>query len=149
IGVAIGLINGFLITYLNVAPFIATLGMLYVVRGAALLSNDGSTFSSLAGYPELTNTGFFILGSGTFLGIGVPVWILAGLAVLATVLAHKTPLGRYVYAIGGNESAAIFSGLPVRRVTLFVYAFSGLCAALVGLIVTSQLHTAHPMTGDT
>lgn len=149
VGLGIGLINGLLITYLNVAPFIATLGMLYVVRGAALLSNDGSTFSSLAGHEELTNTGFFILGSGTFLGIGTPVWILAGLTALAFVLARKTPLGRYIYAIGGNESAAVFSGLPVRRVKLFVYAFSGLCAAIVGLIVTSQLQTAHPMTGDT
>ncbi|HET7315500.1 ABC transporter permease [Salinisphaera sp.] len=149
IGLVIGLVNGLLITYLNVAPFIATLGMLYVIRGAALLSNDGSTFSSLAGYEELTNTGFFFLGTGTVLGIGTPVWILAGLTGLAIVLAQKTPLGRYIYAIGGNESAAVFSGLPVRRVKLFVYAFSGFCAAIVGLIVTSQLHTAHPMTGDT
>lgn len=149
VGVVIGLINGALITYLSVPPFIATLGMLYVIRGAALLTNDGSTFSSLGGYEELGNTGFSFLGSGTILGIGTPVWILIGLTLLAVVLARKTPLGRYIYAIGGNESAAIFSGLPVRRVKLFVYAFSGFCAAIVGLIIASQLQTAHPLTGET
>lgn len=149
IGVAIGLVNAFLITYLNVVPFIATLGMLYVIRGSALLTNGGSTFASLGGYEQLGNTGFYFLGSGEILGIGTPVWILVVLTVVTVVMTKKTPLGRYIYAIGGNESAAIYSGLPVRRVKFFVYAFSGLCAALVGLIITSQLGTAHPLTGQT
>ncbi|OHV07817.1 ABC transporter permease [Kushneria phosphatilytica] len=149
IGALIGLINGVLITRLNVAPFIATLGMLYVVRGAALLFNDGATFSSLGGYEALDNTGFAMLGNGELLGIGVPVWILAVLTLGTWLVSLRTPLGRHIYAIGGNEHAALFSGLQVKRVKMFVYVFSGFCAAIVGLVVTSQLQTAHPMTGDT
>lgn len=148
-GAAIGFINGALITWLNVAPFIATLGMLYVVRGAALLFNNGGTFSKLGGHEQLGNTGFSMLGNGQFLGIGIPVWLLLGLTLAAWLVSLKTPFGRYVYAIGGNESAAVFSGLRVRRIKLWVYVFSGFCAAIVGLIVTSQLQTGHPMTGDT
>ena len=63
-------------------------------------------------------------------------------------ITTKTPLGRYIYAIGGNESAARLAGVPIVKVKVFVYAFSGLCAAFVGLIVASQLQTAHPMTGN-
>ncbi|PAU78507.1 ABC transporter permease [Halomonas salipaludis] len=149
IGALIGYINGSLITYLNVAPFIATLGMLYVVRGAALLMNDGGTYSQLRGHEALGNTGFSLLGNGSFLGIGIPVWILAILALITWLVSLRTPFGRYVYAIGGNEHAAVFSGLRVRKIKLWVYVFSGFCAALVGLVVTSQLQTGHPMTGDT
>lgn len=149
IGAFIGYINGALITYLNVAPFIATLGMLYVVRGAALLFNDGGTFSRLQGHEELGNMGFSILGNGSLLGIGIPVWLLLALALITWFVSYKTPFGRYVYAIGGNESAAVFSGLRVRKIKLWVYVFSGFCAAIVGLIITSQLQTGHPMTGDT
>ena len=64
------------------------------------------------------------------------------------MITTKTPLGRYIYAIGGNESAARLAGVPIVKVKVFVYAFSGLCAAFVGLIVASQLQTAHPMTGN-
>jgi erythritol transport system permease protein len=149
VGAVIGYINGALITYLNVAPFIATLGMLYVVRGAALLFNDGGTFSRLQGHEELGNTGFSFLGNGTFLGIGIPVWLLLALTLIIWFVSYKTPFGRHVYAIGGNENAAVFSGLKVRKVKICVYVFSGFCAALVGLVITSQLQTGHPMTGDT
>lgn len=149
VGLAIGLVNGALVTWLNVAPFIATLGMLYVVRGAALLFNDGATFSELGGHAEFGNTGFALLGGGTLFNVGYPVWLLVAMTVLAAAIAARTPIGRYIYAIGGNERAALFSGLKVKKVKLFVYAFSGFCAALVGLVVTSQLQTAHPMTGNT
>lgn len=63
-------------------------------------------------------------------------------------MTRKTPLGRYIYATGGNESAARLAGVPIIKVKVFVYAFSGLCAGLVGLVVASQLQTAHPMTGN-
>lgn len=149
VGALIGYINGSLITYLNVAPFIATLGMLYVVRGAALLLNNGSTYSQLQGHEALGNTGFSLLGNGSLLGIGIPVWLLIVLALTTWLISLKTPFGRYIYAIGGNEKAAVFSGLRVRRIKMWVYIFSGFCAAIVGLVVTSQLQTSHPMTGDT
>lgn len=148
-GALIGAVNGYLITALNVAPFIATLGMLYVVRGAALLVNNGGTYADLAGNPALGNTGFAFLGNGTILGLSMPVWIMIVLAALTIFVAKKTPLGRRIYAIGGNEQAARFSGIRTNRVKLFVYMFSGFCAAIVGLVITAQLQTAHPLTGQT
>ncbi|MEZ2350277.1 ABC transporter permease [Caballeronia sp. RCC_10] len=149
LGALIGAVNGYLITMLNVAPFIATLGMLYVVRGAALLVNNGSTYADLEGNPALGNTGFEFIGNGTILGLSMPVWIMLVLAVVTIFIARKTPLGRRIYAIGGNEQAARFSGIRTNRVKLFVYMFSGFCAALVGLVITAQLQTAHPLTGQT
>lgn len=147
-GVIIGLVNGAVITRLGVAPFICTLGMMYVARGAALLFNDGSTYANLVGLPALGNTGFAFLGSGTLLGIYLPIWLMLGFLLLGLYLTRKTPLGRYIYATGGNESAARLAGVPIVKVKIFVYAFSGLCAGLVGLVVASQLQTAHPMTGN-
>ena len=148
LGVLLGLVNGTLITRLGVAPFICTLGAMYVARGAALLTADGKTYPNLVGMEALGNTGFAALGSGTFLGIYNPIWLMLAIVLLGIYLTKKTPLGRYIYAIGGNEPAARLSGVPIVKVKMFVYAFSGLCAALVGLVIASQLQTAHPMTGN-
>ncbi|WP_244530190.1 ABC transporter permease [Rhizobium sp. NFR07] len=148
-GIFIGWINGLLITKLNVAPFIATLGTLYVARGAALLFSDGRTFPNLAGNADYGSNTFRIIGSGTFLGLPVSVWIMVVVALAAAYLATRTPLGRHIYAVGGNERGAALSGVRVDRIKLFVYMFSGLCAALVGLIISSQLQASHPATGET
>ncbi|MFN3274798.1 MAG: ABC transporter permease [Paracoccus sp. (in: a-proteobacteria)] len=147
-GVAIGAINGFLITKLNVAPFIATLGTLYVCRGAAMLFSDGRTFPNLSGNAEYGSDTFRLIGAGNFLGLPVSIWMLVVVAVVAAYIARRTPLGRYIYAVGGNERGAALSGVNVTRIKLFVYMFSGLCAALVGLIISSQLVAAHPATGQ-
>ncbi len=148
VGVFIGAINGWLITRLNVAPFIATLGTLYVARGAALLSSDGRTFPNLVGNPELGNTGFGYLGAGRILGLPVSVWVLIVVALGAAYLARYTPLGRHIFAVGGNERAARISGVRVNMVKMFVYMFSGFCAAIVGLIISSELMASHPATGE-
>ncbi len=147
VGIAIGALNGLLITRLNVAPFIATLGMLYVARGAALLFSDGQTLPNLAGKPELGNTGYAIFGSGTWLGIPVSIWMLVVVALGAAYFARFVPLGRHIFAVGGNERASRMSGIRVDRVKMFVYMFSGFCAALVGLVISSELMAAHPATG--
>lgn len=149
VGVGIGIINGLLITKLNVAPFIATLGTLYVMRGLALLSSDGATFANLVGREEYGTTGFAVLGAGSFLGLPLTIWILIAVALAAAYIAGKTPLGRHIFAVGGNERAAGLSGIRVNRVKMFVYMFSGFCAALVGLIISSQLMASHPATGET
>lgn len=149
LGVLVGAMNGFIITRLNVAPFIATLGTLYVARGFALLLSGGKTFPNLVGKEALGNTGFPILGSGTFLGIPLSIWILAVVGIATTYVAAKTPLGRHVYAVGGNENAARLSGIRVRRTKMFVYMLSGFCAAIAGLIISSQLVASHPATGET
>jgi erythritol transport system permease protein len=153
VGMLVGLINGVLITRFNVAPFIATLGTLYMARGFALLRNDGATFPNLIGKPELGNTGFEKLGAGSvaLLGLDIPysIFIMIGLALIAIFITLKTPFGRQVYAIGGNSRAAQLSGVRVKTVTLMTYVISGFCAAVVGLIVTSQLVASHPATGET
>ncbi|MEQ8676866.1 MAG: ABC transporter permease [Aggregatilineales bacterium] len=149
VGMLVGLANGLIITRFNVAPFIATLGMLYIARGLALLSANGSTFPNLVGSPDLGNTGFPQLGSGTLLNLPYSIWIMIALTILAIFIASKTPFGRQVYAIGGNERAAKLSGVRVKRITLLTYVVSGFCSAIVGLIIASQLVAAHPATGET
>lgn len=149
IGGLIGLLNGVLITRFGVAPFIATLGVLYVARGAALLCSNGSTFPNLTGSADLGNGGFPLLGAGRLLGVPVPVLIMIALAALAAWVAAHTPFGRRVYAVGGNERAAQLSGVRVARIKTLVYVISGMCAALVGLIVASDLVAAHPASGET
>jgi len=149
LGGVIGLVNGTLVTRFGVAPFIATLGMLYVARGAALLLSDGATFPNLVGSPELGNEGFETLGAGRLLGIPEPVVIVMGLAFVAALVAARTPFGRYVYAVGGNARAALLSGVRVNRIKTAVYVISGMCAALVGILVASDLVSAHPASGET
>jgi erythritol transport system permease protein len=148
-GMALGAINGWLIARLSVAPFIATLGMLYVARGAAMLMSGGATFPNLGGNAALGNTGFPWLGTGMFLGIPIPIWLMVVLAAMGAFVAVRTPFGRQVYAIGGNERAALLAGVRVPQVELGVYVLSGFCAALVGLIVAAQLGASHPATGET
>ena len=149
VGVVVGVVNGMLVTRLRVAPFIATLGTLYIARGAALLISDGATFANLVGHESLGNTGFPVLGAGTLLALPYPIWVMVLFAVVAAFVARKTPFGRQVYAVGGNEKAAELSGVRTNRVKLLTYMISGLCAAMVGLIIASQLVAAHPATGET
>ena len=147
VGIVIGAINGLLITRLNVAPFIATLGTLYVARGAALLYSDGQTLPNLVGREDYGNQGFNWFGSGTILGLPVSVWMLVAVALGAAYFARYVPLGRHIFAVGGNERAARMSGIRVNRVKMFVYMFSGFCAAIVGIIISSELMASHPATG--
>jgi erythritol transport system permease protein len=147
VGMLVGLLNGILITRFNVAPFIATLGTLYIARGLAQLSNSGATFPNLVGRPELGNTGFQELGTGTIASLPYSIWIMIALGLVAAFIASKTPFGRQVYAIGGNARAAQLSGVRVKTVTMITYVISGFCASIVGLIITSQLVAAHPATG--
>jgi len=148
-GMAIGAINGWMVARLGVAPFIATLGSMYVARGAALLMSGGATFPNLVGEPGLGNTGFPWIGAANIAGLPVPVWLMAGLAAVAMFVASRTPFGRHVYAIGGNQRAALLSGVRVPQVRVRVYVISGFCAALVGVIIAAQLGAAHPATGTT
>jgi erythritol transport system permease protein len=149
VGMLVGLVNGILITRFRVAPFIATLGMLYVARGLALLISNGATYPNLGGSPELGNTGFDFLGSGKPLGLPTSIWLMALLAAAVALVLIKSPFGRWLYATGGNERAADLSGVPVRRVKTIVYVVSGACAAIAGLIIASELTSAAPQAGET
>ncbi|MEP6464243.1 MAG: ABC transporter permease [Frankiaceae bacterium] len=149
VGAGVGAINGLLITRLGVAPFIATLGMLYVARGLADLRSNGGTFPDLSGTAARGNTGFGIIGVNSWLGVPVAVWLMIVVALVAAVTTTRTPFGRRVYALGGNERAAILSGIRATRIKISVYVISGACAALAGLLLTSELGAAYPDTATT
>lgn len=148
IGVLVGYVNGILVSRLNVAPFIATLGMLYVARGFALLITNGETFTKLSGEPALGNTGFLPLLAGAPLGIPMPVWIMVGFAIVFSIVLNRTAFGRWLYATGSNERAAELSGIPIKKVQTRIYVISGFCAATVGLLLTADLPAATPRAGE-
>lgn len=140
IGAVLGLFNGFTITKFKVPPFVATLAMLTIARGFTMLFTKGHPISNLG-------QDFSYIGTGWLAGIPVPVWIAAGVVLIAVFITEKTRIGRYIYAIGGNEKAAIFSGININKVKLIVYALGGALAAIGGVIVTSRLNSAQPNAG--
>lgn len=148
-GALIGLINGVLVAKFNVAPFVATLGMLYVIRGAALLMTGGLTVNDLRGDPATGNTGFSWLGFNRLLGVPIGVLIMIVIAIVLGLLLSRTTFGRWLYAEGGNERASELAGVPVASVKIWVYVISGLCAALAGLVLASTLTSASPTAGNT
>jgi ribose transport system permease protein len=139
-GTLCGVINGALVTVGRLPPFIATLGMMSVARGAALLLSDGRPIS---GFP----TGFRLLATGSVLGLPVPAALMLAGYAAAHVMLSRTLLGRYSYAIGGNEEASVLSGLNVRRVKVTVYALAGLCSAITSLLLVARLDSAQPIAG--
>jgi len=140
VGALLGFFNGVSITAFKVPPFVATLAMLTVARGFTMLYTGGHPISNLG-------EGFAKIGTGSMLGIPVPVWIAAAVVLLAAFITQKTKLGRYIYAIGGNETAARLSGIRINRVKMIVYGIGGALAALGGVIVTSRLDSAQPNAG--
>jgi len=149
VGALVGFVNGILVSRFNVAPFVATLGMLYAVRGLALLMTNGLTINNLSGRDELGNTGFEWLGFNRVLNIPIGVIIMAVIAVVLGLVLGRTRFGRWLYASGGNERAAELSGVPVKQVKVWVYVVSGVCAAIAGLILASTLTSASPTAGNT
>ncbi|MCS4276849.1 erythritol transport system permease protein [Mycetocola sp. BIGb0189] len=148
IGALVGSVNGILVSKFRVAPFVATLGMMYVVRGIALLITNGLTFPKLGGSETLGNTGFDWVGFNTILFVPVGVIVMILIAGGSSFALNKTPFGRWLYASGGNERAAELSGIPVKRVKISVYVISGAFAAIAGLILTSELTSATPQAGN-
>ena len=148
VGGTFGLINGYVITRWGVAPFIATLGMLYMARGVALLITDGQTFTTLKGDAGLGNTGFLTILFASPLGIPMPVWVMIVLAFAFSILLNRTPFGRWLYASGSNERASMLSGVPINKVKIWIYVLSATCAAIVGLLLTADLKAATPRAGE-
>jgi len=140
IGLAMGVFNGAFVAYAGIAPFIVTLAGLTIFRGMALAFTDGRPVSGLP-------PAFMTIGYGSFLGLPVPIWIMLGFLVVTHVILRYTALGRAIYAIGGNEEAARLSGIPVRRVVLFTFAYSGLAAAIASMVLTGRLNSAQPSAG--
>ncbi|SCB49268.1 ABC transporter permease [Rhizobium multihospitium] len=147
LGGIVGAVNGVLVAYLRVPAFVASLGVLYVARGIALLMTNGLTYNNLGGRPELGNTGFNWLGFNRLAGVPIGVIVLAVLAIICGLVLSRTAFGRWLYASGGNERAADLSGVPVKQVKIAVYVLSGICAAIAGLVLSSQLTSAGPNAG--
>ncbi|MGY2291202.1 ABC transporter permease [Pseudomonas sp. SDO528_S397] len=140
IGVAFGIGNGLFVAYLQMPPIIVTLATMGIARGFGLMYTDGYPISGL---PEWF--GFF--GRESLLGIQVPILIMLVTYVAAYVLLQHTRIGRYIYAIGGNEEAVRLSGVRAARFKLLVYGISGLTAAVAGLVLTSRLMSGQPNAG--
>ena len=148
VGAFVGWVNGVIISRWGVAAFVATLGMLYMARGAALLISNGETFVDISGDPSVGNTGFLTILFAAPLGIPMPVWVMVAVAIVASVLLNRTPFGRWLYASGGNERASVLSGVPIKKVQTRIYVISGLCAAMVGLLLVADLKAAVPKAGE-
>ena len=140
VGLACGLANGALITLGRLPPFIATLGMMSIARGGALMLSDGRPIS---GYPD----GFRTLATGDLLGIPVPVIVMLAIYGIAHFVLSRTTLGRYTYAIGGNEEAAELSGIRVRAYKSAVYGIAGLLSAVTSILLVARLDSAQPIAG--
>jgi len=140
VGAFLGGLNGLSVTSFKLPPFVATLGMLSIARGFTMLWTGGFPVTGLGDT-------FGRLGTGHALGIPTPVWISALLVVVFIGLTRRTRFGRHLYAVGGNERAAILSGLAVPRIKLMVYALGGALAAVAGLLVTARLDSATPNAG--
>jgi ribose transport system permease protein len=129
-----------MVTRFKVPPFVATLAMLTIARGLTMLLTGGFPITGLGEQMAY-------IGTGWFLGIPMPVWISAVIVAGAVILTNKTKLGRHIYAIGGNETASLLSGLKIKRVKVIVYSIAGAMAGLGGIIVTSRLDSAQPNAG--
>ncbi len=140
IGLLLGLFNGWAITRFSLPPFVATLAMLTMARGATMLYTQGIPISNLG-------SSFEYIGSGWFLGIPVPVWVSLIVVFIVVFTTKKTAFGRYIYAIGGNEKAAFLSGINITNIKLAVYGIAGMLAAMGGILVTSRLNSAQPNAG--
>ncbi len=138
-GMACGGVNGLVVTRGRVAPFIVTLGMMAVARGLALVISGGTPVKNLS-------ASFKVIG-GSVLGFPLPILILAGVALLSWVFLSRTRLGRYIYAVGGNETAAFASGINVTRVKMLAYTVCGGLAGLAGVVLASRITTGQPNEG--
>jgi ribose/xylose/arabinose/galactoside ABC-type transport system permease subunit len=139
-GAACGAVNGWMVTRGRVAPFIATLGMMTVARGLALLISGGRPISNLS-------AGFTRIGGGDIAAVPLPILIFLAVAVLSWVFLKNMRLGRYVYAVGGNENAALAAGVNVRRVKMVAYTICGSLAGLAGVVLASRITTGQPNAG--
>ncbi|MEO8241360.1 MAG: ABC transporter permease [bacterium] len=135
VGLLCGLWNGFLIAWLDIQPIIATLVLMVAGRGIAQLITEGSIIT-------FSNPTLIFLGTGAFVGLPMAAVTAAVLMLGTTLLVRRTAIGLFVEAVGTNRSAAYFAGIRSRMLLLAAYAFSGLCAAIAGVIVTADIRGA-------
>lgn len=140
-GLLVGAINGWLIAYIRVNPFVATLGMMTIVRGAVYVSTNATP---VFGVPM----GYTSFGLGKFLGVPNVTWVFAFVALMLGVLLHQTRYGHYVYTIGGNARAAKVMGVDIRRVRFLTYILVSATAALAGVLLVTQIASGQPAAAN-
>ena len=141
LGLICGAINGMGVAYLKLSPFLATFGMMYAARGLALFHLRGTVVNKF-------DAKFLFIGQGNLLGLPMPVVIAVVLMLIMGFVLKKTIIGRKVYSVGSNESAALYSGISVKKTTIFAFAMSGLFAAIAGIVYISRLDAAEPIIGE-
>ena len=142
IGAALGSVNGLVITYGKVAPFIATLATMTIFRGLTLVYTNGNPISSLS-----EDDRFLEFGQGYVAGLPVPAIMMLIMFFILWFILHKTPLGRKTYAVGGNEKVSFIAGIKINRIKIFAYTVTGLLCGMAGAILTSRLNSAQPTAG--
>ena len=140
VGAATGLLNGVVIAFGRLPPFIMTLGMMSVARGAALLMTDGRPISGF-------DAAFRSIATGRLAGVPAPILLTLAIYAAAHFVLSRTRFGRYVYGIGGNEEATRLSGVNVRFHKTMVYVVSGAMSAIAAVLLTARLNSAQPIAG--
>ncbi len=140
LGFLLGSVNGSLLAFGKIPPFIATLGMMTAARGAAALFTGGRPVGDL-------KDSFTFIGTGRLIGIPIPIWIYIAMGILAHILLSRTKFGRHVFAIGGNEQAARICGINVEKTLVKVYAFAGLLTAVSAILLTARTSAGNPTYG--
>ncbi len=141
IGTALGLFNGFVIAKTTIPPFIVTLAMMQIARGAAYIYSNGQPIRAM--FPD-----YQIIGTGWLGPIPYPVIYMIVFLIVCVILLSKTRFGRHVYAVGGNDKAAIFSGVNVARTKMLVYTMSGFLAAFTGVVLCARMASGQPTAGQ-
>ncbi|WP_236915592.1 ABC transporter permease [Clostridium sp. Cult2] len=142
LGIIIGAFNGLIISSTKIPPFIVTLATMNIARGASYVYTGGKPV-------RVMSDSFNFIGSGYIKGIlPTPVLYLIIILIIASLIMNRTKLGRYIYAVGGNKQAAKFSGINIRRTEFFAYTFSGLMAAISGIVLASRMFSGQPTAGE-
>ncbi len=142
LGALYGAINGVIISRTTLPPFIVTYAMMQILRGATYVYTGGTTV-------RIDNRTWINLGTGYAFGfLPLPVVYLIVTLILVYLILNRTKLGRHIYAVGGNERAARFSGISVRRTRMFVYIFSGVMGALAGMVLCARSYSGNPLAGN-
>lgn len=140
VGAALGAVNGILIAFVRIPPFVATLGMLGIAQGLALIVSDGQ---SITGIPASVD----FVYEGRVLGAPLPILLMIAAYLLMHALLYRTRFGTYVIALGGNREALALAGVNWRVMLILVYALAGACAGFAGLLLTARLNAGHPTAG--
>jgi len=140
VGLVMGAVNGALVAYVGIAPFIVTLGMLSFASGLVLGLTKGWPITDVP-------ASFLPIAQGSFLGLPIPLWIAVAIAVLAHLALSTTAFGRRTYAIGGNEQATFLSGIDVKRIKFVLYLIPAACASIAGIILVARFNSAQADTG--